>query len=322
MNKKLLLTLLPLVLTATGCNQTADPEQFIAFDYIYTAQPVVFATRSTIFKNVQDDFKAKSNNKVMTQASIFVKNTADQNSVNALLDKLENDITAGLASPAVIKTGIEQAGSQQEQQNKFGMAGAVAFNVTNANNGLGLGFQQASTIKDDIFSFVNLLTNNAFESIADDYYYEASDPLDGASYADLKILAPSGAPSVAFYNFATSENFTTTTNPKEGLIPMFKKDTYDVIVAPTQGGLTQIVKQQAEYKVAATITFGNFYLISTGRDEDNTLNKGDKVCYFQKDDVPGKVFNYVYGDLDLFTYDVAAVSDTKAIIENNGVLKL
>ena len=36
MNKKLLLTLLPLVLTATGCNQTADPEQFIAFDYIYT----------------------------------------------------------------------------------------------------------------------------------------------------------------------------------------------------------------------------------------------------------------------------------------------
>ena len=103
---------------------------------------------------------------------------------------------------------------------------------------------------------------------------------------------------------------------------MFKKDTYDVIVAPTQGGLTQIVKQQAEYKIAATITFGNFYLISTGRDEDNTLNKGDKVCYFQKDDVPGKVFNYVYGDLDLFTYDVAAVSDTKAIIENNGVLKL
>ncbi|MCR4911835.1 MAG: hypothetical protein K5925_04860 [Bacilli bacterium] len=317
MNKKLLLIgVAPLLLNLAACNQ----DNSIKFDYIFTAQPVVAATNSEIFKNVQEDFKTKYSIK-LTQASIFVKNGADADSVNAFLAKVAADITAGVAVPATIKAGIELAGSVQEQQNKYGVPGAMAMKVTAANNGFSLGYEVASTIKSDITSFVKILTNNAISELSDDVFYTPGVPSEEASYSNLKILAPTGAPSIALYNFATNSNFTTTSNPQEGLIPMFDTDTYDVIIAPTQGGLTKIVKQNRAYKIAATITFGNFYIVSTGRDEDKTLNEGDKVLIFQENDVPGKVFKATYGDLNLDLTAVAAVSDTRLVIENDGILK-
>lgn len=142
------------------------------------------------------------------------------------------------------------------------------------------------------------------------------------SYASLKVLAPTGAPAVAMSFLARHNNLETTSNPAQGLIPMFKTNTYDIIVAPTQGGLTQIIKQQANYKIAATITFGNFYIVATGKDDNNTLDEGDSVLIFQENDIPGKVFKYVYGDAGLDITAVAAVSDTKLVIENGGTLKI
>lgn len=142
------------------------------------------------------------------------------------------------------------------------------------------------------------------------------------SYDSLKVLAPTGAPAVAMSFLASNDNFETTSNPAQGLIPMFKTNTYDIIVAPTQGGLTQIVKQQANYKIAATITFGNFYIVATGKDNDGVLNEGDSVLIFQENDIPGKVFKYVYGDSGLDVTAVAAVSDTKLVIENGGTLRI
>ena len=143
-----------------------------------------------------------------------------------------------------------------------------------------------------------------------------------ADWASLKVLAPTGAPAVAMSFLSRHNNLETTSNPAQGLIPMFKTDNYDIIVAPTQGGLTQIVKQQANYKIAATITFGNFYIVATGKDDNNTLDAGDSVLIFQENDIPGKVFKYVYSDLNLDITAVAAVSDTKLVIENGGSLKI
>lgn len=137
---------------------------------------------------------------------------------------------------------------------------------------------------------------------------------------DLKVLTPTGAPSIGMYMYAKNENFETTSNPKEGLLPMFKKGNYDVIFAPTQGGLNQI-KTGAQYKIAATVTFGNFYILSSGRDSDGTLNAGDKILCFQETDIPGQVFRYVYGDLNLDVTYVGNVDATKVCIENNYSIK-
>ena len=320
MKKKILaLALLPL-LAMTACEKE-DPN--IEFDYIYTAQPVVSATNSTIFKNIQTEFATKSNGKRITQASVFISNSADVTKVDSFLAILEGDINHGVQSPALIKTGIEKVGSVQEQQNKYGVPGAMAMKVTAANNGFSLGYERAYEIKDEISSFVNLLTNNALSTFGDEHIYREMIYEDGfmGDYTGLRILAPTGAPAVALYGFSQYDNFTTTTDPQTGLIPQFKQNNYDVIIAPTQGGLTQIIKQNAAFKIAATITFGNFYLVSTGRDEDGILNESDKVCIFQENDIPGKVFNYLYSDLGLDTYAVNAASDTKVVIENEGIIK-
>ena len=324
MKNRFLLTLIaPFALTLSGCGNAQSTDSTVKFDYIFTAQPVVSVTESTIFKNVQDDFKAKSGGKSITQASIFVNNDADKDKVDALLLKVASDIEAGIVAPALIKNGIEQLESKAEQQSKFGVPGAIAAKVTTANNGFSLGFTYSYAIKEEISSFVNLLTNNGIGDIPDEkYYLPETTTLDPTvDYSSLKILAPTGAPSVAFYNFAKNANFETTGNPKQGLIPMFQTNNYDIIVAPTQGGLMQVIKQNANYKLAATITFGNFYLVATGHDDDGILNEGDKVLIFQETDVPGLVFKYTYGDLNLDITAVAGVDETKLAIENGGTLK-
>ena len=125
---------------------------------------------------------------------------------------------------------------------------------------------------------------------------------------DLRIISPTGAPAVSMYNFVNG--LRTVINPSLELMPEFKKDNFDIIVAPAKGGLTQIVNQNAAYQMAAVVTFGNFALVSTGKDDNNTLDAGDNVLIFQKTDIPGSVFNYLYGELELNVYDVADVSAT------------
>ena len=136
---------------------------------------------------------------------------------------------------------------------------------------------------------------------------------------DLKIISPQGAPAVSMYNFVN--RLTTVMNPQSELIPQFLQNNYDIIVAPAKGGLTSIVKKNAEYKMAAVVTFGNFALVSTGNDDDGVLNEGDKVLYFQPADIPGAVFNALYGDLGLTTYNVDDVKATAQAL-NTGTYKI
>lgn len=134
---------------------------------------------------------------------------------------------------------------------------------------------------------------------------------------DLKILSPTGAPAVSMYNFVNGLH--TVLNPASELLPEFGKDNYDIIVAPAKGGLTKIVKANANYQMAAVVTFGNFALVSTGKDTDGILNAGDNVLVFQKADIPGSVFNFLYGELGLNVYDVPDVSDTAGPLNTGSI---
>lgn len=319
--KKQILMLPAMLMGLMSCNKGLQPVTY-QFDYIFTAEPVVSATNSSVFKNVQNDFKVKASNKRIVQASVFVNKNTDANKVALFLKSLKTDIQNGVADASKIKDGIEAAGSTQAQQSKYGVPGAMAFKVTTGDkNGFSLGFEYASAIKEEIYSFAKLL-NPALRELTDDHIFSHTIDDDTQSFSDLRIIAPTGAPAVAFYNYATNANFSTTGNPATALIPMFGNDNYDIIVAPTHGGLMQVINNNKNYQIAASITFGNMYIVSMGTDADETLNEGDKVLYFQKNDLPGKVFNYLYGDMNLFTYDVAAASDTKNVIENHGILRV
>ena len=136
---------------------------------------------------------------------------------------------------------------------------------------------------------------------------------------NVKIISPTGAPAVSMYKF--SKGLTTVLNPATELLPQFGTNNYDIIIAPAKGGLTKIVKANANYQMAAVVTFGNFALVSTGNDDDGILNEGDKVLYFQPSDIPGSVFNYLYGDLGLSTESVDDVKATASAL-STGEIKI
>ena len=131
----------------------------------------------------------------------------------------------------------------------------------------------------------------------------------------LSVITPTGAPALAFYKYANQTNFETNANPAEGIIPQMVTGKKDVVVLPTNAGIQAIVNKKAEYQIAATITFGNFYLLSMNNDENKTLDANDTILLFQKGNVPDKVFHYVYGnDYDANVHYVSAVSDAAAAV--------
>lgn len=131
----------------------------------------------------------------------------------------------------------------------------------------------------------------------------------------LSVITPTGAPALAFYKYANQTNFETNANPAEGIIPQMVTGKKDVVVLPTNAGIQAIVNKKAEYQIAATITFGNFYLLNMNNDENKTLDANDTILLFQKGNVPDKVFHYVYGnDYDANVHYVSAVSDAAAAV--------
>ena len=87
---------------------------------------------------------------------------------------------------------------------------------------------------------------------------------------ELTIISPTGAPAVAFYNYATNENYTTNGTPANILSGMTQNGN-DIVVIDTLSGLNAIKDADAPYQILATITFGNFYLVGTGNDDDQKM---------------------------------------------------
>ena len=115
------------------------------------------------------------------------------------------------------------------------------------------------------------------------------------SKGELKIVSPTGAPAVAFYNYSTSDSFQTNSDPSN-IIPMMINETVDVAVLPTNAGIQAINGKKVNYKIAATITYGNIFIGATGHDDDGVMDTDDYIVSFQKGAVPDKIFHYVYGD--------------------------
>lgn len=126
---------------------------------------------------------------------------------------------------------------------------------------------------------------------------------------DLKVISPAGSPAIALYKYLKSDNYEVN-GDANNVTAYFSTNDKDVIVAPTNAGIAAINKG-ANFKIVATVTFGNFFLLSTGKDSDNVLNEGDKVIAFQQNGVAGKLFNYIYGDKSLDVTYLGTAADVK-----------
>lgn len=133
---------------------------------------------------------------------------------------------------------------------------------------------------------------------------ESSDKLSSTEESSLPkenlevtVASPKGAPAVGLYNHVFEDNVEVSdpTNVQAWLLAGNK----DVVIAPTNAGCNLIAKKNVSYKLAAILTFGNFYLVSTGNDENDTLDADDPIFIFQTaTDIPAKLFSYVYSEMN------------------------
>lgn len=145
-------------------------------------------------------------------------------------------------------------------------------------------------------------SNKESESISD----IASEKVD---FSSLKILSPQGAPAVAFYNYSDNNNYTTNATPSNIVASMSEKSDIDVVVIDTVSGI-KAINNGAPYKMAATITFGNFYIAATGNDDNSVMDNDDTIVLFGQNQTPDYIFNYLYGTENFSNIEyVTAVSD-------------
>ena len=314
MTKKLFLAILPFMLL-TACNkdnEEPEPEDNDKYDYVFLAQPAVagvMGQKDTLkmYANVQNDYKAKTNNLEITQASIFVKSSADETAISSFLSMINSDVTALMVDPETVLPAATSSLEAQVVTGKLGGQVALISKLLKNGNSIGLGFKDAKTNKSAIDAFIGTI---GLPASNDSIYFNMDSTAPAATSLDLKVACPAGAPATAFYKYFSSSNLEVG-NADTIVGYLSNNSNKDVVVAPTNAGIAAINKG-AGYKLAATITFGNFFILSTGNDTDGVMNKGDKVLAFQQNGVPGKLFNYVYEDLELdttFLADAAAVKN-------------
>lgn len=138
---------------------------------------------------------------------------------------------------------------------------------------------------------------------------------------DLKIICPTGAPALAFYDLGNNNNFDTNSVPTS-VLAQLQKNEYDMVVFDSINGLKSIKSKSANYKLAKVITAGNFYLVSIGKEKDSSGNypmptTGDKVVSFGQGLIPDVVYDKLCTDfwhIDPTASYVTSVQDALAVL--------
>ena len=138
---------------------------------------------------------------------------------------------------------------------------------------------------------------------------------------DLEIVCPTGAPAYAFYNYANKSNFETNSAPSNIVAMMSSASGKDVVVIDTVSGI-KAIKNGAPFKLAASITFGNFYIASTGNDENETMDADDTIVLFGEHQTPDLLFHYLYGNAydDTIEYVTNVQDAAKCLISGKNAI--
>lgn len=114
-------------------------------------------------------------------------------------------------------------------------------------------------------------------------------------YSDLAIVSPTGAPSLAFLCDIDNPNFETNGNASNIVAMMNSNSDKEVVVIDTISGI-KAINNGAPYKLAANLTFGNFYLAASGNDDNGVMDKDDVIVVFGEGITPDIIFHYLYSD--------------------------
>ena len=140
---------------------------------------------------------------------------------------------------------------------------------------------------------------------------------------DIAWVSPKGIPTIAFYDKGANENWQTFGDATQ-VAPYFAGNNVDFIVFDATNGLTNIAKNNRNYKFARWISGGTFYLVSAKHASLTDYQKGQSIDAFVENGNASHAFRHLaknkwnWGELttDDVTYEngVAAV---KTKIEAN-----
>lgn len=190
------------------------------------------------------------------------------------------------------------------------LIGLLALTLVGCNNSNSSNTNSSSVISSTNASSNSSLSNQESSGVNTSSSSSSNKVDDFKKNTNLKMITPAGAPALAFLNYLHDDNYETNTTPAN-IIASMNSGTYDIVVVDTIGGMNAITKG-AEYKMAATITFGNYYIYSTGNDDNGIMENGDKIISFGMNQTPDKIFNYLYPDIEVTEY-VAGVADTSPV---------
>ena len=113
--------------------------------------------------------------------------------------------------------------------------------------------------------------------------------------AALSIVTPTGAPVLAFYDQIGNENYSRVS--AEAISALWTGEASpDILVVDLTSGV-KAIKNGAAYKLGAILTFGNFYLASTGNDDDKVMDSNDRIVLFGNENMlPNKIWHYLFGN--------------------------
>ncbi len=150
---------------------------------------------------------------------------------------------------------------------------------------------------------------NKTETTAEQPAEQAAETVEESSVdlSGLTIVTPKGAPVLAFYDQIENANYTRVT--ADAISALWTgEQSPDVLVVDLTSGV-KAIENGAEYKLGAIITFGNFYLASTGNDENDTMDADDKIVLFGNENMlPNRLWHYLYGE----DYDASLLYEADA----------
>lgn len=125
----------------------------------------------------------------------------------------------------------------------------------------------------------------------------------------LKIISPSGAPAIGLYSMFKNSNVEINADANNVLSYLSADSSKDIVIAPTNALVSKVMGKIDNFKIAANITFGNFYLASVNQEGEAVMTNDSYVVLFQQNQLPDRLFKYVYGDEFTNLHYVTAASD-------------
>lgn len=111
----------------------------------------------------------------------------------------------------------------------------------------------------------------------------------------LKVISPSGAPAISLYRMYKNKNVEINADPENVLTYLSSDSDKDIVIAPTNALTAKVMGKIDNFKIAANITFGNFYLVSVNNEGEAVMTSDSYIVLFQQSSLPDRLFKYTYG---------------------------